>query len=1015
MKKHSFLGLFFALFMSMLLVNNYNVFAATDVNHPGFRVEGRFLYDNQGEKTILYGINKMVVWMDKDGDPSFSEIAKTGANCVRIVWTMKDGTAEELDKAITNCRAEHMIPMVELHDATGNFSQLSSLVDWWVDPATVEVIKKHQEYLLINIGNEVGDGNVSDTTFTKSYIEAVTRMREADIHVPLIIDGSSWGQDINKLQACGPDILAADPDSNLMFSAHLWWPYMYGHTAQEVIDELTESKEMGLPLVVGEFANQWEQSTQGQIPYKTIMEYCAKYEIGYLIWSWGPGNNPQTFLDMTTDGTFDTMQDWAKEMVFEDEYALANLVQKPASMLTGLPASLPEEPLPAGNLAQGKAVTYSSEESSLYVGANITDGDKDTRWASNPNSQTDWVYVDLGETKEIDKVLIDWEAAYATQYQIQVSDDANNWKDVYRTYNGKGGLEEVDIEASGRYVRIYCTQKYGYTWGYSIFELGVYGPESELSASVSPTAVIFDKNVSKQEDLTFTLDAKTNTLVSVKNGSIVLSEDLDYIVSGNTLTIKKEYLSTLEKGKIQLTLVYDEGVNPVINIAIGDTSPITAVSNAMIAPTVATFEKKAPSDVKVEMTLNENTLTEILNGETQLVVGKDYTVDGTTVIFTEDYLMSLATGKANLTFVFSGGVNRTLMITVTNTVQNSSIAPTAVTFDKAQISDVTVAMDLKGNTLTAIQNGTATLVAGEDYTVVEDKVTFAATYLAKLERGSYTFTFVFNEGENANLTVKVINSSEKDSIVTPDEVTFDKYVDSESGETLADVNFNIVFNGNTLETIKLNDAVLVSGQDYVVTNEGVTFPASYLATLVDGTYTLTFDFSAGEDQAIVLVIKETIPVAEGAIHVDLVSNSSVNSNTLGNTFRLQVTDESEFDLSKLAIRYYFTAEDMTVGQTCWIDNAAIQYTCAPWYVGITGNVTGNIVKMETATETANSYLELTFNSDVKLNQTGKMEIATRTANNNWSNFDQSNDFSYNDASKVAVFYDGQLINGSIPR
>ncbi len=84
------------------------------------------------------------------------------------------------------------------------------------------MIKKHQEYLLINIGNEVGDGSVSDATFTKEYIKAVTRMREADIHVPLIIDGSSWGQDINKLQACGPAILEADPDHNLMFSAHLW-------------------------------------------------------------------------------------------------------------------------------------------------------------------------------------------------------------------------------------------------------------------------------------------------------------------------------------------------------------------------------------------------------------------------------------------------------------------------------------------------------------------------------------------------------------------------------------------------------------------------------------------------------------------------------------------------------------------------------------------------------------------------------------------------------------------------
>nr|WP_302597529.1 X2-like carbohydrate binding domain-containing protein [uncultured Cellulosilyticum sp.] len=1015
MKKHGFLGLFFALFMSVIMLNSTSILAATDVNHPGFRVEGRFLYDNQGEKTILYGINKMVVWMDKDGDPSFSEIAKTGANCVRIVWTMKDGTAAELDKAITNCRSEHMIPMVELHDATGNFSQLSSLVDWWVDPATVEVIKKHQEYLLINIGNEVGDGNVSDATFKESYIEAVIRMREAGIHVPLIIDGSSWGQDINKLQACGPDILAADPDANLMFSAHLWWPYMYGHTAQEVIDELTETAEMGLPLVVGEFANQWEQTEQGQIPYKTIMEYCAKYEIGYLIWSWGPGNSPQTFLDMTTDGTFDTMQDWAKEMVFDDKYALANLVQRPASMLTGLPASLPEAPLAAGNLAGGKAVTYSTKEGAAYEGSNVTDGNMDTRWASDANSQTDWIMIDLGETKEINKVLIDWENAYATQYQIQVSDDKETWKDAYRTYNGKGGLEEIAVDATGRYVRIYCTQKYGYTWGYSIFEVGIYGPESELSASVTPTIAVFDKNVSKQEDLVFTLDSKTNTLVSVKNKDVVLKADKDYVVSGNQLTITKAYLSTLEKGKVQLTLVYDAGVNPVINIAIGDTSPIVASSNSVIAPTTATFEKKAPSEVKVEMTLNENTLTAILNGAEALVEGKDYTVEGSTVTISEAYLMSLATGKANLTFVFSAGVNRSLMITVTNTVQNASVSPSNAIFDKAQVADITANLDLKGNTLTAIKNGEITLVAGEDYRIVDDQVTFKADYLATLERGNYTFAFEFNEGEVANLIVKVINSAEKDSVVTPNEVIFDKYVDSESGEVLRDVNLNIAFNGNTLEAIKLDDTVLVADEDYVVTSEGVTFPVSYLMSLANGNYELKFDFSAGEMQVVTLVIKETTPVAEGAISVELTSNSSVSTNTLSNNFKLQVTDESEFDLSKLDIRYYFTAEDMTIGQTCWIDNASIQYTCDPWYMSITSNVTANIVKMDVPTETANTYLSLTFDSGAQLNQAGKMEIATRTANNNWSNFDQSNDFSCNDATKVAVFYDGKLISGSMPR
>jgi mannan endo-1,4-beta-mannosidase len=122
-----------------------------------------------------------------------------------------------------------------------------------------------------------------------------------------------------------------------------------------------------------------------------------------------------------------------------------------------------------------------------------------------------------------------------------------------KTSLGKGGTENISVSGSGRYGRMYCTQKYGYTWGYSIFEVGVYGPESKLSASVSPTVAAFDKNVDNQKDLIFTLDSKANTLVSVKNGSAVLKAGSDYVVSGDKLTITKEYLATLEKGTIQLT------------------------------------------------------------------------------------------------------------------------------------------------------------------------------------------------------------------------------------------------------------------------------------------------------------------------------------------------------------------------------------------------------------------------------------------------------------------------------
>ena len=102
-------------------------------------------------------------------------------------------------------------------------------------------------------------------------------------------------------------------------------------------------------------------------------------------------------------------------------------------------------------------------------------------------------------------------------------------------------------------------------------------------------------------------------------------------------------------------------------------------------------------------------------------------------------------------------------------------------------------------------------------------------------------------------------------------------------------------------------------------------------------------------------------------------------------------------------------------QNAWVDSAAMQYTVAPWYVDMTRNIEKVIVKMAEATAEADTYLELSFTDQLVLDSTGTLSIATRIANENWTNFDQSNDFSYNDASHVAIFYDGVLVGGSIPQ
>src|SRR5215210_5925044 len=55
-----------------------------------------------------------------------------------------------------------LVPMFELHDATGDWGGLDNLVAYWTRPQIVSIIKKHQAYLLVNIGNEVGNDTVGD-------------------------------------------------------------------------------------------------------------------------------------------------------------------------------------------------------------------------------------------------------------------------------------------------------------------------------------------------------------------------------------------------------------------------------------------------------------------------------------------------------------------------------------------------------------------------------------------------------------------------------------------------------------------------------------------------------------------------------------------------------------------------------------------------------------------------------------------------------------------------------------
>ncbi|HEX2871727.1 MAG TPA: cellulase family glycosylhydrolase [Polyangiaceae bacterium] len=301
-----------------------------------FQVKGRFLYDRCGEKVLLRGVNEMVVWTaNKSGMPAFTEIAKTGANVVRIVWT-SEGSAAELDTAIGNAVAAQLIPMVEHHGATGKLEDVPTVVSYWTQADVVQVLLKHQNYLLLNVANEAGDDKVTADAFESTYKAAISAIRGQGIKVPLIIDAPQWGQDIDRLQASGPALLAADALQNLMFSVHMWWSDPEGTRVKQ---ELKQSVDMGLPLLVGEFAQHAVYlCDQSPFAYSVLLDEAQALEVGWLAWSWGAVQNNDCKgmgpFDMTSDGTFGNWTGtWASDVAVDHPHSLKNSSVRPKSML----------------------------------------------------------------------------------------------------------------------------------------------------------------------------------------------------------------------------------------------------------------------------------------------------------------------------------------------------------------------------------------------------------------------------------------------------------------------------------------------------------------------------------------------------------------------------------------------------------------------------------------------------------------------------------------------------------
>ncbi|WP_229899172.1 discoidin domain-containing protein, partial [Streptomyces capoamus] len=141
--------------------------------------------------------------------------------------------------------------------------------------------------------------------------------------------------------------------------------------------------------------------------------------------------------------------------------------------LLALPTAHPPATAAETPLSQGKTATASSQENNGTAPALAVDGDTGTHWSSAA-SDDQWVRVDLGTTATVDRVVLDWEAAYGKDYKVQISADGTTWTDLKSVTGSDGGLDTLDVSGRGRYVRMLGVHR-ATAWGYSLWEFQVFG------------------------------------------------------------------------------------------------------------------------------------------------------------------------------------------------------------------------------------------------------------------------------------------------------------------------------------------------------------------------------------------------------------------------------------------------------------------------------------------------------------------------------------------------------------
>jgi mannan endo-1,4-beta-mannosidase len=318
--------------------------------------QGRYLYDSLDNKVILRGINLTLIddWDFPQSD-KLAEVEKTGANAIRIQWYINYPhisrpaySLQDLDNFLTRCKASRIIPILFLGDLTckADTNLLNTqLMPWWTSEPVLTVLRKHQQYLIINLANELGayrwtnDPTSALISFTNAYKTAILNLRQY-LQVPIMIDAPDGGSSIEVFTKIGQELIDYDPNHNLLFSCHNYWSIYDG------MPHIKTTIDANLPIVFGEVANKQDEiindktqycyydldgsnensASKNGFSYQALLQVLKEQEIGWLAWNWWKDGCAKR--QISEDGNFSNLTPYGNDLVNNPVYGLSVTAQR---------------------------------------------------------------------------------------------------------------------------------------------------------------------------------------------------------------------------------------------------------------------------------------------------------------------------------------------------------------------------------------------------------------------------------------------------------------------------------------------------------------------------------------------------------------------------------------------------------------------------------------------------------------------------------------------------------------